>query len=192
MASRRAPISFVVGRLRGQESPSIQSVLFARAEWSRARATAWLKRHRFHVSPLEALQRYFRARQVEPGRFQRGTLRTIHTAGHPQPLKNPRTRPARLVVPERALRQAVTLYRKFREAEPEKIAVRSFHMPRMLMQVGPAHSIEYFTTHRGRPKLYRHTFAHGAAPVLCATGDGRHVYLLGGHYDFTRDGIVDR
>lgn len=192
---RAQPISFIIGRLHGQKASSVESVLFPAAAWSRPTAIGWLQRNGFKTTSLEGVRSGLRARQHSPSQFQPGSLRTIHTSGHAQPLKNPRAGRSprgRLVVPERELRQAVALYRKFREAEPQKMAVRQFKMPRMLMQVGPAHAIEYHTTHQGKPRLYRHTFAPQARPMLCASHDGRALYFVGGHYDFTRDGIVDR
>ena len=51
----------------------------------------------------------------------------------------------------------------------------------------------YLTTHKGGKEiLYKHTFARHARPILAASHNGRALYLLGGQYDFTRDGIVDR
>lgn len=208
-----APISFVIGRRRGHTSSSLQTVIFPRKRWKRAAAIAWLKRHKLKAAPLETLRGSLRATQHPTRSFTAGSLRTIHTSGHPQPLKNPRlpakllaalapaaranptvkAGPHKLVVPEREYQQAITLYRKFREKAPERITVYRLKMPRMLMAIGSVPFLYYYTTHKGgRQILYEHKFAAHARPTLASSHDGKALYLVGGEYDFTRDGIVDR
>jgi hypothetical protein len=105
--------------------------------------------------------------------------------------KNPRI--GKLVVPAKEYRQAIQLYQKFREAPPRKVGTMQLQMPRMLVRIGPIPWLYYLTTHRdGKEILYKHTFAKHARPILCASHNGRSLYLVGGRYDFTGDGIVDR
>jgi len=260
VSEKARPISFTVGALRGRRRRSaIQAVIFTRQHWNRAAAVAWLKRNGFKASPLATFRGGLRASQHSAGRFAR--LRTIHTSGHPRPLKNPigsgaweeeltrdpreqgfmdakagkvsaphpwytpterghyaegyiaggqgrrgrPTPPARLkknprpapprklVVLQREYRQAIELYQKFREARPQRIATMRVQMPRMLVRIGPVPWLYYLTTHKGGKEiLYKHTFAKHARPFLASSHNGRALYLLGGEYDFTRDGIVDR
>jgi len=197
-AARAQPVSFIIGRPRGLETSAVQSVLFPVKHWQRSQAVIWLKRHGFKAAPLETIRNYHRARQHPPGYFKAGSLRTVHTSGHP-PSSNPRRRrrsrrnPKRLAVDRRELHKAVKLYRKFREAEPEHIGVAKLEVPTVLMQIGPVPYMYYETTHRnGRPILYRHTFAKHARPTLCASPNGKALFLVGGRYDFTADGILDR
>lgn len=262
MSARPRPISFIIGPPRGKARSAVQSVVFPRAAWKRAEAVSWLKRKRFKSAPLEAVRGSFRATQHDARGFRR--LRTVHTSGHPHPLKNPKGydpfealmrdpreqgmidaregkpssphpwytptergqyaegyiaggqgrkgRPApaerlsqhlkgqhknprvgRLVVPERAYHQAIRLFQRFRERDPKLIATMRIELPRMLVQIGPVPFMYYLTTHRsGKEILYKHTFARHARPILAASHDGRALFLLGGKYDFTGDGIVDR
>lgn len=102
--------------------------------------------------------------------------------------KNPRVvRPT-----ERELRQAVKLFQRFHGQEPKKIGMARVQLPRALMRVGPLPYLFYIAPWKGRETLFKHTFARHARPLLCASHDGRALFIVGGGYDFTRDGIVDR
>lgn len=59
------------------------------------------------------------------------------------------------------------------------------------MVMGPCDAIEYSTTHGGKAKLYRHDFAPGSKPLLCAGSDKGQLFLIGGRFKVTSRGIVD-
>lgn len=90
------------------------------------------------------------------------------------------------------LRQATTLYQSFREASPKKLIRLMVDVPRVCAAIGHVEAVEYRTTHGGKLELYRHDFQKGSRPLLCTSGDGKQLLLLGGHYKFTDRGIVDR
>lgn len=78
-------IKFIIGRLKGDTSTTVESVLFRRLFWTPAMAKAWLKREGFKVSEMDeggprAVN--LRFRQRDPSEFTRGSLRTIPASRH--------------------------------------------------------------------------------------------------------------
>lgn len=116
--------------------------------------------------------------------------------GGPKGRKNPR--PAAAAAPalpkskQRELRAAVELYERFREMPPRRLRRASFRVPGVCLVIGELDFVGYTTSHAGKRVRYQHNFAPGARPLLCASADGRQLLILGGKYDFTADGIVDR
>lgn len=90
-----------------------------------------------------------------------------------------------------ALKGALGLYRKFREAEPKRLRKVTIEVPKALMTMGRVSAIEYETTHGGKTHAYRHDFVPGSRPTLAATGKKQGLFLLGGRYHVTERGIVD-
>ena len=88
-------------------------------------------------------------------------------------------------------RKAIRIYRSFREANPQKIAVFDVDVPSDVAAIGHLEACDYRTTHAGKLTLYRHEFIDGSRPLLCASADGRSLWLLGGRFKFTDRGIVD-
>lgn len=91
----------------------------------------------------------------------------------------------------RQMSQAVTLYESFREKAPKKVITMPVSIPRVVAMMGHVEAIEYRTTHAGKVTLYKHDFGKGARPLLCVSGDGRQLMLLGGRYEWTDRGIQD-
>ena len=60
------------------------------------------------------------------------------------------------------------------------------------MLVGELDAVLYTTRRDGRLERYIHEFAKKSRPLLAASHDGKQLVLLGGAYDFTEAGIVDR
>ena len=50
----------------------------------------------------------------------------------------------------------------------------------------------YTTVRDGKEEKYIHQFKAKDKPLLCVTPDGTQILLVGGAYDFTERGIVDR
>lgn len=94
-------------------------------------------------------------------------------------------------VSQTELRQAVDLYRKFREEEPQKVNEVEIIVPKLVMVIGYAEYVGYSTTQRKKSQLYEHKFAEGSRPLLCASANGKQILFVGGRYNFTEDGIVD-
>lgn len=108
--------------------------------------------------------------------------------------RNPRRAPLReqLAANARDIGQAIDLFRKFREAEPERVSSVRVKVPKAAMLIGDLDGVLYTTTHGRKHQAYIHKFDKGARPQLAASADGRQLLVLGGRYNFTRDGIVDR
>lgn len=93
----------------------------------------------------------------------------------------------------RQLSQAAGLYRKFREAPPRYVdKVRVNPLPAVCMEIGKLDGVLYTTTHGGKKTAYVHQFSGRSKPTLATDAKGKRLFILGGHYDFTEDGIVDR
>lgn len=89
------------------------------------------------------------------------------------------------------VRQAIKLYKAFREAEVDEIATVRVALPSAAIAVGHVDFIGYTTSHGDKVVPYKHAFRKGSRPLLCASADGKQLLLLGGRYTFTELGIVD-
>ncbi len=72
-------VQFVIGRLKGKETTTVQTVLFDRSSWDSKRARSWLGGHGFKSSKLDETENKLRFRQREPSEFETGSFRTIAT-----------------------------------------------------------------------------------------------------------------
>lgn len=100
--------------------------------------------------------------------------------------KNPITNKAQ------KLKEAVSLYRRFREEQPEYYDDMPVEWPTVGLIIGKCDGIMYNTTRAGKKEYYKHEFTGRSCPLLCSTFDGKQIFLIGGQYDFTEDGITDR
>jgi hypothetical protein len=96
-----------------------------------------------------------------------------------------------ITVKKSAIRNAVGLYKKFREADPEKVRAVKIDLPTAVMTMGRVSAIEYETTHDGTSQGYRHDFTPGSRPTLAASPRKNGLLLIGGRYHVTDRGIVD-
>ena len=72
-----AGIRFVVGRLKGQDTTTVQTVIFDSEQWTAASARSWLGDHDMKAAKLDETEGSLRFRQREPGEFDQETFRTI-------------------------------------------------------------------------------------------------------------------
>lgn len=103
----------------------------------------------------------------------------------PKRKKNPDSR-------NKDLQKAIKLFRKFREQEPEFVDELTFKIPNAGMVIGYCDGILYNTVRGGKKEFYKHEFTGKSCPLLCSSADGKQLFFVGGAYDFTEDGIVDR
>lgn len=91
------------------------------------------------------------------------------------------------------VKKALKLYKEFREATPKRTheVEIDIKFPLMLMAMGNVRFIGYDTTRRGKTELYKHEFAPGSRPVLCADARTGQLYIIEGRYHATPRGIVD-
>lgn len=88
--------------------------------------------------------------------------------------------------------QAIDLYSSFREVDAQKISTVKLRVPGLMVAVGHVEFVGYTTTHGHKVTSYRHDFRPGSRPLLCSSPTGQQLFLMGGKYDFTGRGIVDR
>lgn len=93
----------------------------------------------------------------------------------------------------RNLSAARALYLKFTGHKADKVyKIKKPRIPSELLAVGYVTGIMYRTVRDGRESNLLHEFSRNVQPLLAASHDGRKLLLLGGSYNFTARGIVDR
>lgn len=60
------------------------------------------------------------------------------------------------------------------------------------LKVGHCDGILYTTVRDGKTEKYIHKFKRSSRPLLAASFDGKSLVLIGGSYQFTERGIVDK
>lgn len=70
-------VQFVIGKLKGGTSTTVQTVLFNKPEWTIERAKGWLSSHNMHAGKVDEGDKHLRFRQREPSDFIEGSFRTI-------------------------------------------------------------------------------------------------------------------
>jgi len=74
----------------------------------------------------------------------------------------------------------------------EQIEVDKPETPDVMLVVGDVDGVMYTTVRDGVTEKYVHTFKKSCRPLLAVSSDGTQLHMLGGSYDFTERGIVDR
>ena len=123
---------------------------------------------------------------LKPGKS--GRLETMH--------KNPapKFKAAQQATGElkRQLDAAMKLYHNFSGHEPELVGkTKKPKIPDVGIVIGELDGVAYETVRDGKTEKYFHQFDKRVRPLLVSSFDGSQVYILGGEYDFTADGIVD-
>jgi len=94
---------------------------------------------------------------------------------------------------EKQIRQAAKLYESFTGEAPESVvAVPAPKQPEVVVSIGTCDGILYTTVQDGKLVRYIHEFKRAARPTFAVSPDGKALYLLGGAYNFTERGIVDK
>jgi hypothetical protein len=88
-------------------------------------------------------------------------------------------------------RAARELWEEFRETRPGRSKRIPIQWPKVLMVMGVVRRIDYDTTHGGKFAPYKHLFAPGSRPLLCAGKKRGQLFLIGHNFRVTRRGIVD-
>ena len=90
-------------------------------------------------------------------------------------------------------RAAADLYERFTGHDPVSLGkVTVPDIPKSLACIGVCDGILYSTVRDGRLEKYIHKFKASDAPLFCVSPDGTQIVFVGGEYDFTERGIVDR
>lgn len=91
------------------------------------------------------------------------------------------------------VRRAARLYTDFTghdDVQVDRVAIPG--APKVALAIGQVDGIMYTTVRDGETEKYIHKFAKRSRPLLTATPDGKQLYLIGGSYNFTDRGIVDK
>jgi hypothetical protein len=108
---------------------------------------------------------------------QRGTRKT-----------NPASRAASAEV-----QRAADLYHDFTgHTDLKAVKIKAPTMPKAMLAIGHCDGVLYSTVRDGKAEKYIHRFRKDSRPLLTASPDGKQLFMLGGAYDFTERGIVDK
>lgn len=87
---------------------------------------------------------------------------------------------------------AIDLFKDFRGNDPEFIDTLKVNWPQVAFVVGYLDGVLYTTVRDSKEESYIHKFKKKSRPLLASSHDGKQLIILGGGYDFTERGIVDR
>ena len=106
----------------------------------------------------------------------------------------PPKRKARKTNPSRKgkIAGAVDLFRRFTGMEPQFVEEVKVRLPEVAMVIGKCDGVMYTTVRDGKTESYIHEFTGRSRPLLCSSWDGKQLLFVGGNYNFTKDGIVDK
>lgn len=88
--------------------------------------------------------------------------------------------------------KAIDLFQKFRGERPEYLDSQKIQVDDVGLLIGKLDGVAYETTFQGKSERYYHRFDEESRPLLVSSHDGKQLYLIGGSYSFTQDGIVDK
>lgn len=91
-----------------------------------------------------------------------------------------------------AVEKAADLYVQFRGENPRFIETVKLTVPPVMLLIGECDGVLYTTRREGHIEKYIHEFTKKARPLLCSDYTGNQLFLIGGSYNFTDAGIVDR
>lgn len=120
---------------------------------------------------------------------------TVYPAIPSQAAKSRFSRQTNPVPPSKnvQIKRASELYENFSGHEAELVeTIKKPEYPDVLIEIGDIDGILYTTTRDGQIEKYIHKFHKDAKPLFCVSPDGSQIFLIGGEYDFTERGIVDR
>lgn len=90
------------------------------------------------------------------------------------------------------IKQAIDGYESFTGNKAEYIDQLNIPPTDIAFKIGKCDGIMYSTNRDGKNEKYIHKFKMKSRPTLISNFDGSHVAIIGGDYDFTDRGIVDR
>ncbi len=93
---------------------------------------------------------------------------------------------------KKEIKEAVELYKKFSGHDVEYVnKCDKPIIPDVGLIIGELDGITYETIRDGKKEKYFHRFNIKVRPLLVSSYNGRSIFIFGGDYDFTEDGIVD-
>lgn len=122
-------------------------------------------------------------------KFLTDLLAGVNTAPVKKPVRkrNPVAAPTR----EQKVQGAMRLFERFRLQEPQYVDEVAAPVCDVAMVIGHCDAVQYSTVRDGKKEYYQHDFSKKSRPILAASWDGKQLFILGGRYNFTQDGITD-
>lgn len=91
------------------------------------------------------------------------------------------------------IEKAADLYERFSGHDAVELGtVRIPDLPTVGVAIGEIDGVLYSTVRDGKLEKYIHKFHKSDRPLFVVSPDGKSLYMLGGYYNFTERGIVDR
>lgn len=91
------------------------------------------------------------------------------------------------------VRKAANLYERFSGHEAvQGVRVHVEAMPKVAVNIGTVDGILYTTVRDGVREKYIHQFHASDKPLFVVSPEGKRLFMIGGRYDFTERGIVDK
>ena len=87
---------------------------------------------------------------------------------------------------------ATKLFQDFRGENPEYLDKVKLRVPNTGLVIGQLDGVLYTTVRDGETEKYIHNFKARSRPLLVSASDGKSLHIIGGRYEFTERGIVDR
>lgn len=91
------------------------------------------------------------------------------------------------------IRKAKALYKDFSGHEGDEVEyIEAPKLPAAVLVVGELEGVIYSTVRDDQHERYIHKFKASSRPLLCASPDGDQLFIIGGDFEFTDRGIVDK
>lgn len=91
------------------------------------------------------------------------------------------------------IRKAAQLYKDFSGHEGDEVEyIEAPKLPAAVLVVGELEAVIYSTVRDDTAERYIHKFKKTSRALLCASPDGDQLFIIGGNFEFTDRGIVDK
>lgn len=91
------------------------------------------------------------------------------------------------------IRKASELYKDFSGHDGDEIEYTEKPViPDAMMVIGELEAVIYSTVRDDEHERYIHKFRVSSRPLICVSPDGDQLFIVGGRYEFTDRGIVDK
>lgn len=124
-------------------------------------------------------------------RFLDDLLKSCATVRTPKKPSARKPNPVKEATREQKVQNAMRLFERFRLEEPRFVDEVDAPICDVAMVIGHCDGVLYTTVRDGKTEKYVHDFAKKSRPILAASWDGKQLFILGGRYNFTQDGITD-
>ena len=94
---------------------------------------------------------------------------------------------------EEQVQDAAAAYKRFTGMDADEVMpVTVPPLPKAMWPQGFCDAIQYTAVRDGVTEYYEHKFRKDCRPLLCVSPDNKTLYLVGGSFEVTELGIVDK